>query len=131
VERMREYISLSPPGISVDGFIMQAPKVPVHPCVNCLITLINTVGILWILWNMVSSWCKRKQILGEVILKCALKQPVPGWQDVWKDLGRLLGQLSPPIAWDFTPEQANKPGKLKHHLIGGCLAYPNANKQCF
>ena len=129
VEKMREYISLSLPGIDVDGFIMQAPEVLVHPYVSCLILLINTIGILWVLWNMISSWCKRRQLLGEAILKCALRRPVPGWQGVWKDLGRFLGRLSPPIAWDFTPEQASNPGKLMHHLIEGCLAYPNENQQ--
>ena len=48
---------------------------------------------------------------------------------MWKDLGRLLGQLSPPIAWDFSPEQANNPGKLTWHQIEGCLAYPSENQQ--
>jgi len=98
VETMREYIPLSLPGIYVDGFVMQAPEVLVHPDVSCLILLINTVSILWVLWNVVLSWCKRKQILGEAILKCPLKQPVPGWQGVWKNLGRFLGGYSPPIA---------------------------------
>jgi len=78
---------------------------------------------------VVLSWCKRKQVLGEVILKCALKQPVPEWQGVWKDLGRFLRWLSPLIAWDFTPKQANNLGKLTHHLIEGCLVYPNENQQ--
>ena len=78
MKRLREYISLSLPGIYVGGFIMQAPKVLVHPYVSCLILLISTVGVLWVLWNLVSSWRKRKQILGEVLLKCALKRPVPG-----------------------------------------------------
>jgi len=78
---------------------------------------------------VVSSWCKRKQILGEAILKRALKQPVPGWQGVWKDLSRFLGQLSAPIAWDFTPKQANNLGKLMDHLIEGCLVYPSENQQ--
>jgi len=98
VETMRECISLFLPGISVDSFIRQAPEVCVHPHVSCLMLLVNTVGILWVLWNVVSSWYKRKQILGEAILKRALKQPVPEWQGVWKDLGRFLGWLSPPIA---------------------------------
>jgi len=49
VEIMRECISLSPPGISVDGFIRQAPEALVHPHVSCLILLVNTVGILRIL----------------------------------------------------------------------------------
>ncbi|GAB0207342.1 hypothetical protein GRJ2_003199800 [Grus japonensis] len=48
---------------------------------------------------------------------------------MWKDLGRFLGRLSPPITWDFTPEQASNPGKLTRHLIEGCLAYPNENQQ--
>jgi len=109
VKRLREYISLSLPGIYVGGFIMQAPKVLVHPYVSCLILLINTVGILWVLWNLVSSWCEGKQILGEVTVKCALKQPVPGWRGVRKDLGRFLGQLLPPIAWDYTPETGKQP----------------------
>ncbi|GAB0207603.1 hypothetical protein GRJ2_003226000 [Grus japonensis] len=42
---------------------------------------------------------------------------------------RFLGRLSPPIAWDFTPEQASNPSKLTCHLIEGCLAYPNENQQ--
>jgi len=129
VEMMREYISFSLPGMSVDVFFRQAPEVFVHPHVSCLILLVNTVGMLWVLWNVVSSWCKRKQILGEAILKHALKQPVPEWQGVWKDLGRFQGWLSPPIAWDFTPEQANNPGKLTCQLIEGCLVYSNVNQQ--
>jgi len=48
---------------------------------------------------------------------------------VWKDLGRFLGQLSPLVAWDFTPEQANNPGKLSCHLIEECLVYPDENQQ--
>ncbi|XP_039240626.1 uncharacterized protein LOC120323903 [Pipra filicauda] len=128
VETMREYISL--PGTDVDTLIMQAPAVLVHPYMICLI-LISTVSILWCLWNLVSSWYKRKQILNEVMSKCALKRPVPGWQGVWKDLGRFLGRLSPPIAWDFTPEQVFNPGKLTHHLIEGCLAQPNENQRLF
>jgi len=129
VEKMREYISLSLPRISVDGFIRQAPEVLVHPHLSCLILLVNTAGILWVLWNVVSSWCERKQILGEAILKRALKQSVPGCQGVWKDLGRFLGQLSPSIAWDFTCGQANNLGKLMRHLIEGCLVHPNENQQ--
>ena len=92
--------------IDVGGFIVQAPEVLVHPYVSCLILLINTVVILWHLWILVSSWYKRRQLLGKVILKLAKRQLVPGQQGVWKDLGRCLGQLSPPIAWEFTPGQA-------------------------
>ncbi|KAJ7412559.1 Gag polyprotein [Willisornis vidua] len=64
-----------------------------------------------------------------MILTCALMRPVPGWQGVWKDLGRFLGQLSTPITWDFTPEQVFNPSKLTHHLIEGCLAQPSENQQ--
>ncbi|XP_054671609.1 uncharacterized protein LOC129202590 [Grus americana] len=129
VDMMGEYISLSLPGFDVDGFIMQAPKVLVHPYVSSLILLINTAGILRVLWSLVSSWFKGRQLLSEAIVKRALRQPIPGWQGVWKDLGRFLGRLSPPIAWDFTPEQASNPSKLTRHLIEGCLAYPNENQQ--
>ena len=69
---MREYISFSLPGIDVNGFIMQAPEVLVHPYVSCSILIINTGGILWVLWNLVSSWYKRRQVSGEAILMCAL-----------------------------------------------------------
>jgi len=48
---------------------------------------------------------------------------------VCKDLGRFLERLSPPIAWDFTPKQANNLGKLTRHLIEGCLVYPSKNQQ--
>jgi len=84
VERMREYISLSLPRTGVNGFIMQAPEVHVHPSVSCLILLINTVDIL-ILWNLVSSWCRRKQLSGEAILNCALRHLLPG--------GRVCGRI--------------------------------------
>ena len=122
VESMRENISLSLLGIYRDGFLMQAPKALVDPYVSCLAVLINTVSVLWVLWNVVSSWCKSKQILSEAILKCSLQQPVPGWQGMWQDLSRFLGRFSPLLALDFTPEEATNPGKLTHHPIEGCLA---------
>lgn len=126
VGMMREYTSLSLPEIDVNAFKMQAPTVFAHPYISCLILLIvltNTAGTLWGLWNSVSG---KKQTLGDEILKCALNYPVPGWQVVWKDLGRCLGWLSPPIAWDFTPEQVIK---LTCQLKEGCLAYPSESQQ--
>lgn len=39
---MKEYISLSLVRIDVDGFIIQVPRVLVHPYVSCLILLINS-----------------------------------------------------------------------------------------
>lgn len=42
MKKMREHISLSLVKIDVDGFIIQAPRVHVHPYVSCLILLINT-----------------------------------------------------------------------------------------
>lgn len=83
----REYTSLFLLRIDVDGFIMHFPEVSIHPYVSGLILLISTISILWGLWNLVSSQCKRRQFLGEAILKCALWLPGPGWQDAWKDLG--------------------------------------------
>lgn len=44
---------------------------------------------------------------------------------MWKNLRRFIGQLSPPITWDFTLEQAMNPNKL----IKGYLAYPNEYQQ--
>lgn len=46
MKKMREYISLSLVRIDVDGFIIQAPRILVHPYVSCLILLINTAGIM-------------------------------------------------------------------------------------
>ena len=51
-------ISLFLTGTDVDGFIMQVPKVLVHPHVSCLILLMNTVSILWGLWNLMLAWGK-------------------------------------------------------------------------
>lgn len=73
-----------PPGVG--GFI-----VPAEAYARYLMLLINMVGISWGLCNLVSSWCKRRQFLGESVLKCALRQLVRGWQSVWKDLGKCLG----------------------------------------
>ena len=104
VEKMREYTSLSVPRSDVDGFVMRGPEVLAHPYVSCSILLLNTVGILWVLWTLVSPWCKRRQLLCEAIQKCALRRLVPGWQCVWKDLGRFLGWASLPIARGFAPD---------------------------
>lgn len=87
MRRMREYISLFLLIIDVDGFITQVPEVLVHPYMSSLILLISTISILWGLWNLVSSWRKRRLILGEAIRKCALRLRGPGWQGAWKDLG--------------------------------------------
>lgn len=94
-----------------------------------LILLINISGMLWPLWNLMSSWHKIKQLLGEQIVKCALTWLVPEFQGAWKDLGRSLGQLSPFIAWDYAPEEVVNPGKLTCHLIEGGLTYPSENQQ--
>ncbi|KAJ7397533.1 hypothetical protein BTVI_134541 [Pitangus sulphuratus] len=45
------------------------------------------------------------------------------------NLGKFLGYLTPPIAWDFTPEQVFNPNKLTRHLMDGCLAYSDQNQQ--
>ena len=127
LKRMREYTFLLLTRIDVDGFIMQVPEVLGHFYMSCLMLLVNTISILWGLWKVVSPWCKGRQLLGEAILKCALRQPVPGWQCVWKDLSRSPGWISPPITWDITPEQASDPGKLTCHLTEGCFAYPSEN----
>lgn len=37
--------------------------------------------------------------------------------------------LSPPTAWDLTPEQTSNNGKLMRHLIKERLAYSSANQQ--
>lgn len=38
---------------------------------------------------------------------------IPGWQGVWKDLGRFPGYLHPLRTWDFTPEQTNDPSRVR------------------
>ncbi|XP_074713429.1 uncharacterized protein LOC141938453 [Strix uralensis] len=116
-------------GNIMSGFILQAPEVLINSYVSSLILFIDAICLLWAVWSSLGFWCKRRQILGERIPKCALRRPVPGWQGEWKDLGRFLGRLSPPVAWDLTPEQASNPAKLTQHLIEGCLVYPDENQQ--
>jgi len=53
---------------------------------------------------------KVKQLIGNATLEHAQRRSIPGWQVVWEELGRWLGLLLSPIAWDFTPEQACSPG---------------------
>lgn len=50
---------------TLEGLIMQTPKVLIHPYVCILVFLFNITGILWALWNLVSLWHKRRQFLGE------------------------------------------------------------------
>lgn len=123
----RKCISLSLPKIDMNGFIMQAPMVIVYLYLSCLILLIvltNTIGTLWDLWFLVWSWCKGKRTLRMEILKFSLRHPVPGCQGVWKDLGRFLGWLLPPVTWDFTLEHVTNPGKLTHQWWKGALPTP-------
>lgn len=61
VKKMREYISLSLVMIDVDGFIIQAPRVLVHPYVSCLILLINT-AMYYGVWG-IQCWLFKGQKL--------------------------------------------------------------------
>lgn len=87
-----------PPEMNIENCIMNSPKVLIHPYVSSLIMLINATGMLQALSSLVPPWHKKKQPMCADTVKRALRQPVPGWQGMWKDLGRLLGQLSPPMA---------------------------------
>lgn len=53
--------------------------------------------------------------------ECALRQLAPGWHGVWENLGRCLEPFSPPMAWEFLPEQAYNPSEMADHLKEGCL----------
>lgn len=125
-KRMRECISLSPLWIDVDD--CAGSRGPCSCLHELLMLLINTVGTKWGWWNPVSSWRKRR-FLGEATLKRTLRQLFPDWQGVWRDLSRFLGQVSPPRAWDFTPEQATTL-ETGVSLAEGCLALPQGSSFC-
>lgn len=117
---INEYNSFFLPrvNLTIDDLLLQAPMVIANLYISFLILLIilaNTIVTLWNSWNLSSPWYRSKQPLGEELLKSALMYPVPGWNSVWRDLGRFLGWLSPLIAREFTPEEANNPNKLAHH----------------
>lgn len=68
---------------------------------------------------------KVKQLIVNATQEHPWRQLMPGWQDVWEELGRCLGLLLTPVAWDFTPEQTCSPGSLVHHLKEGSLPCPD------
>lgn len=119
-----EMVSLLLPRVDVDGFIMRFLRFLLS-LVSSLILVINTVCSLW---NLVSSWCRRGQLLGQERLKCVWTKQIPGWQGVWKDLGRFLEWLSCPITWDLKPKHESNPDKLVCHLTEECFAYPSENQ---
>lgn len=89
-------------------FYYEIPEVLVHSH-----ELFNTDSspcrIAYSLCNLVSPWCQRRQLLGQERLKCVWTKQIPGWQGVWKDLGRILEWLSCPTAWDLKPEHEGDP----------------------
>lgn len=62
------------------------------------------------------AFCKVNQPLRNDTQECALGQPVPQVQSLRENLGRCLEQFSPPMVWDFTPEQTWNPAELTDHL---------------
>lgn len=113
---VRDCTSLFPSGTDMAAFVAQAPEVLAHPYLSCLI---NVLAFCRVRRNWFWSGVKRKQFVGEVTRKCAFRPSIAEWQGVWQDLGRCLGWLSPPIAWDLTPLQACNPIELAHYLLGG------------
>ena len=80
MERVREHTSLFPCGTDVGCLVTQAPEVLPLLDARCLKLLTNTVALTWGLWNVVSCWRTRRQFLGAVTVKDALRWPVRGRQ---------------------------------------------------
>lgn len=122
---------------SIDGLVTKAPMIFSNPYLSSLVVvllLIHATEILLRFGKAVQYWlpCYRtgrtsRDITGT--LERALKGPVPGWQGLWMNLGRFLGRLTPPITWDFTPEQVFNPNKLTRRLMEGCLTHSDPNQQ--
>ncbi|PKU35009.1 ubiquitin carboxyl-terminal hydrolase 4 [Limosa lapponica baueri] len=39
-----------------------------------------------------------------------------GWQGTWENMGRYLENVSPPVVWNFTPEQLQDPDEVMECL---------------
>ncbi|XP_049683074.1 ubiquitin carboxyl-terminal hydrolase 4 isoform X4 [Accipiter gentilis] len=46
-----------------------------------------------------------------------------GWHGIWENMGRYLENFSPPVVWNFTPEQLQNPHEVVEYLKGKCCGY--------
>lgn len=69
-----------------------------------------------ILLNMVQVLFKVKQPSKNITKSSSSRLDRHEWQGVWDCMGKLLGQLAPPVLWNFIPEQVKNPEILVKHL---------------
>ena len=72
--------------------------------------------------NLVLSFSKVNQPIGNATQGCVLRQPIYGWPGAWENLGTCLECFSP-LVWDFVPERVWNPVEVANHMKKGCLAH--------
>lgn len=68
--------------------------------------------LLVCLRDLFVAFPKVKQLFRNTTQRYALRQCGYRWHGVCENMGGYVEQLSPPVVWDFTPEQVRHPDKL-------------------
>lgn len=58
----------------------------------------------------------------------ALRQCGYGWQGTWENMDRCLERFTPPMVWNFSPEQVWNPDEVIEYL-GGKKRFPGYSKE--
>ena len=80
----------------------------------------TSMFLLLCLLNVFQVLSKVKQSFKNTFRKSAPRLNSRGWHGVWENMGRYLESFSPPMVWNFTPEQLQDPDKVTDYLKGKC-----------
>ena len=83
----------------------------------------TSMFLLLCLLNVFQVLSKVKQSFKNTFRKSAPRLNSRGWHGVWENMGRYLESFSPPMVWNFTPEQLQDPDKVTDYLKGKCCGY--------
>ncbi|MCQ4187479.1 hypothetical protein FK515_28195, partial [Klebsiella pneumoniae] len=69
-----------------------------------------------------------KQLFTKFTRRSAWRLDGQGWHGMWEKTGRYLENFSPPMVWNFTPEQLQNPDEVIEYLKEKCHSYSKEAK---
>ncbi|XP_042655671.1 ubiquitin carboxyl-terminal hydrolase 4 isoform X3 [Tyto alba] len=71
--------------------------------------------------HFLAKSCLGLQKIGNTTQRSAPKRNSYGWHGMWENMGRYLESFSPPMVWNFTPEQLQHPDEVIECLKRKCF----------